>query len=76
MMGTGINFDSFYVAVYDRWGNIVFESNDFSNMNENGWDGSLANGTNLSSGSYAYTVKAKYHTGQDVKLSGTVTFFP
>jgi gliding motility-associated-like protein len=37
--GTGIDEDQYILQIYDRWGNMVFETKDFNQ----GWDGSINN---------------------------------
>ena len=56
------------VEIYNRWGQMVFKSN---NMDEQ-WDGKFK-GKIMPSGSYVYKVKSKdYGSGQDFLKSGTV----
>ncbi len=52
----GLRIESYELTILDRWGNIVFQTNDL----KEGWDGTL-NGKKLPSG--VYTFKAVY-TGQ------------
>ncbi|MGZ3903573.1 MAG: PKD domain-containing protein [Bacteroidia bacterium] len=42
--GTGIGIKSYTLMVYDRWGNLVFTSNDL----EQGWDGTFHDGNKVS----------------------------
>jgi gliding motility-associated-like protein len=55
------------LAVFDRWGQIVFTSADL----DFGWDGTL-NGTPVPSGAYSYTLKYKYLPGKTAYLTGSV----
>ena len=62
------------MTVYDRWGNLVFESYDAPiNQPEYGWDGSY-NGSFLNSGVYLYMATVKISNGAEIMLSGDVTF--
>ncbi len=56
--------------VYSRWGELIFESNQIDGC----WDGSF-NGTELNTGVYVYTVKAKLVDGKQVEIKGDVTLF-
>lgn len=53
--------------IYDRWGKIVFESDDI----EDGWDGKV-NGYNAIPGVYSYYIKVKYSDGLWCVLNGRV----
>src|SRR5690606_4334839 len=55
-------------AVYNRWGNKVFETSD---INE-GWDGTY-NGEMQPLGVYVYTIEAMTSSGQTVNKQGNVT---
>ena len=57
-----------YLAVYDRWGNLLFESNalDF------GWDGTYK-GINSELGVYMYYAKAVFTDGEERIFKGNVT---
>ena len=41
------------LAIFDRWGNLVFHSSDY----DNSWDGKKADGTQLDSGTYWYVLQ-------------------
>ena len=65
----GNGLANIYWAIYDRWGNLLFEAFDQSHP----WDGSKK-GNPMESGTYVYYLKAlcvKTHT--EVKLKGNVT---
>ena len=55
-------------AVYNRWGNKVFETNDINQ----GWDGTY-NGEIQPMGVYLYTIEAITPTGQQFRKQGNVT---
>ena len=63
----GNNIQTFYMAIYDRWGNKVFESN---NIND-GWDGKY-NGQPENTGTYVYYIKGTYDDGTDFEKKGNV----
>jgi gliding motility-associated-like protein len=53
--------------VFNRWGQMVFESNDLNT----GWDGSL-NGTPQPTETYAYIVVAEMYTGERLSKKGHI----
>ena len=64
----GNNIQELYFAVYDRWGEKVFETTD-KNI---GWDGTYKSGT-LSGAVFVYYCKGKYTDGVEFKQKGDVT---
>ena len=64
----GGGIDQIVFRVFDRWGNMVFESADINT----GWDGTYQ-GQPAVPGVYAYGVQGKYLDGSDIKQSGNVT---
>jgi len=64
----GVNLDEIYFAVYDRWGAMVFETDDL----ERGWDGKI-NGEIVSGDAYGYYLKAICFGGQQYFKKGNVT---
>ena len=56
--------------VFDKWGNLVFESYDV----DNGWDGTYK-GKHLNKGVYVYRMDATLKNGQPIFQSGNVTLF-
>ncbi|HYG51975.1 MAG TPA: gliding motility-associated C-terminal domain-containing protein, partial [Flavobacteriales bacterium] len=68
---TWINLKEFSIKIFNRWGQLMFESND----QNKGWDGKDMDGKNVTDGTYYYIVKA---TGFDEKMydqHGCVTLF-
>jgi gliding motility-associated-like protein len=61
---------SMNIKIYDRWGALIFESND----QERSWDGTF-NGTNLDGGVYVYKFESKMVDGAKIEQSGTITLF-
>jgi len=58
-----------YWAIYDRWGNLLFETSDQAQ----GWDGTK-NGNPMEAGTYVYYLKAIcIKTKAEVKLKGNVS---
>ncbi|PHN03884.1 T9SS type B sorting domain-containing protein [Flavilitoribacter nigricans] len=57
----------YLMTIYDRYGGIIFESQDLSI----GWDG-RKNGRPLPQGMYVYLIKMKQNSGQLIEKKGTV----
>ncbi|MCB9174100.1 MAG: gliding motility-associated C-terminal domain-containing protein [Flavobacteriales bacterium] len=56
--------------IYSRWGVMLFESDKIDGC----WDGTY-NGSEMNTGVYVFTVKAKLINGDDAELKGNVTLF-
>ena len=61
------NFNDYEMKVFNRWGEILFESND----PEAGWDGNV-NGNLAQQGVYAYYIRMKSTNGNQLERKGTV----
>ena len=57
-----------YFSVYNRWGQLVFTTNDLSKA----WDGT-SNGTVLTTGTFVWMIKAEDFIGNQLQLKGTAT---
>ena len=62
----------FHFWVYNREGNVVFETKDFQVASSQGWNGNV-NGTQQASGLYYWKVEGTDTSGQPVKLNGKKT---
>ncbi len=61
-------------ALFNRWGNMVFEKNNFlPNDEQNGWKGDFNNKTQLSNEIFVYFIEIELHNGQKIVLSGDTT---
>ncbi len=63
------NLSAFYIGVYNRWGTLVYESNDPGFR----WDGKDINGKIIPEGVYVYVVKATTFDGVKEDRTGTIT---
>lgn len=66
--GTGEGFDSYSMYIYDRWGELIFESND----PEYHWDGTYK-GKQVQQGTYPYRFYLIDWQGDDHEYIGAVT---
>ncbi|MBI5219498.1 MAG: choice-of-anchor L domain-containing protein [Bacteroidia bacterium] len=68
--GHGIDNTTFLMQIYDRWGEIIFESKDINT----GWDGRIKGpGAKVKSGTYTWIVSFNDYTGKKHLKSGPVT---
>jgi gliding motility-associated-like protein len=61
--------EEFQMQIFDRWGNLVFESRD----KNQGWDGYDRNGNALPSGVYVYKLVLRLSNGERTTRVGDVT---
>lgn len=68
---TGVNekCDEFHILVYNRWGNLVYESTNGTWC----WDGKSQSGEALPQGIYYYVLTLKKKTGYQANDHGTIT---
>lgn len=57
-IGIGLEEGTFIMHIFDRWGKLVFKSEDI----EDGWDGKM-NGSFSAPGIYSYRIEVKYGNG-------------
>ncbi len=62
--GDNLAPDDFKILVYNKWGNLVYESTDLMDTKANGWDG----GSKIE-GVYTYVIVGKFKNGKDVNES-------
>jgi gliding motility-associated-like protein len=63
----GGNFKSFDLKIFNRWGQIVFQSNERSK----GWDGRI-DGKDALPGAYVYNLSCTLKDGKKINRSGTI----
>ncbi len=69
IQGTGFLTDTFEMFIYDRWGTLVFKTNDVTK----GWDGSIKGGAKAIQGVYVYKIKLKDFRLKDKQYVGHIT---
>jgi hypothetical protein len=62
--GDNLFSDGFKFLIYNKWGNLMYESTDLNEVKTNGWDG----GAKVE-GVYTYVIVGKFKNGKDVKES-------
>lgn len=56
------------ITIYDRFGNVIYESNDINFK----WDGTV-NGSPAPEGAYVYTIKGEFYNGKPFEKKGSIT---
>jgi gliding motility-associated-like protein len=59
------------LQIFNRWGELVFSSDNLSQLNNEGWNGNVK-GQQANDGSYPYTLTAKLADGNTVYHNGTI----
>lgn len=67
VVGNGIDLDNFNISIYNRWGELIYNSDDIFRA----WDGT-ANGHNVQPGIYKWLLIYKDENGVEYEKSGTV----
>lgn len=65
---SGSNIKSVKVMVFNRWGQIMFQSDDIDTR----WDGTTKNGSACQGGIYIYNVEVYDHQGQKFEYAGPI----
>ena len=63
--------DYFEMKIYNRWGNIVYETRNF----EKGWNGKQNNGNPAPTATYIYYIKIKTPGNEIIEKRGNITVF-
>jgi gliding motility-associated-like protein len=64
----GKNIQQVQLMIYNRWGNLVFQSNSVAE----GWDGNFK-GKPVNQGVFVYIVTGRFKDGKDFDQKGTIT---
>ncbi|MCS6821091.1 MAG: gliding motility-associated C-terminal domain-containing protein [Microscillaceae bacterium] len=65
IQGRAADIQTFNLKIFDRFGNLVFESNSFTEMNQTGWNGTK-DGTEQPAGVYMWQLNGKTISGADL----------
>lgn len=73
--GNGFDADNFQMLIYDRFGEVVFETDkyDFDNPEVYGWDGRIKGKKIGEAGVYTWLITSRKPSGVEFQKSGTVT---
>ncbi|MCZ6694555.1 MAG: gliding motility-associated C-terminal domain-containing protein [Bacteroidetes bacterium] len=71
--GEKLSAENFRLRIFDKWGLLVFETDDFVEANTIGWNGQKNNtGAEMPTGVYTYTVDGQFDIGVTIDQVGTV----
>jgi len=73
VFGDRLSADAFHFQVFDRWGDLVFESRSLEDMKRNGWNGRTVGGVELATGTYPYRLSAYDKLGNAFEKRGVIT---
>lgn len=74
VFGTNIQATDFSFMIFNRWGQVVYQTNSFEQANQVGWNGGLLNSVEEQPvGVYTWTVKGKFADGTPFSKTGTAT---
>lgn len=72
--GNNVSNENFKFRVYNKWGELVYESSTFDEAHNQGWNGSFKNtGQSLNAGVYTYTLIGQFYDGTTFEKSGTAS---
>lgn len=70
LLGTQVEPDDYYMAIYNRWGEVIFDSTNI----EEGWNGRINNEL-VSQGQYTWLIRYTDTNGKVVRKSGILVVF-
>lgn len=74
VFGTNISDTEFEFTVYNRWGEVIYQTLSSTEAMNVGWTGvNQNNGNESEMGSYTYTLKGRFFDGKEIVKSGSVT---
>ncbi|HLP20638.1 MAG TPA: gliding motility-associated C-terminal domain-containing protein, partial [Chitinophagales bacterium] len=68
----GKNIEQYEIRIYNRWGEIVYNSRDLSELNTGGWDGTYK-GAMQQVGTFVYYITARDRNGKLLEKKGNLT---
>ena len=72
MYGNGLDSDNFNFSIFNRWGEVVFETDDINSMFTEGWDG-MFNDEQQPVGTYVWTMRGFTIDGSALQFAGKNT---
>ena len=68
--------ESFLFRIFDRWGNLVYQTASLTDAQEQGWEGRRRpDRSSAPAGVYQYHLRGLFENGTPVNQSGTITLF-
>jgi len=66
--GVGFQAESFVMSIYDRWGNMIYQTTDINK----GWDGKIRGNILANADTYVYRIRVKDYMGREKTYVGHV----
>ena len=70
--GQQITDEGFIFRIYNRWGQMVYETASFAEANAVGWRGNISSGEDESLGVFHYTLSGTFTSGRIFQRQGTI----
>lgn len=70
--GENISPDNFSFRIFNRWGKVVYSTDNLANAQNHGWDG-RTNDEDQGNNVFTYIVRGSYNDGRGFEKTGTVT---
>ncbi len=68
--------ESFLFRIFDRWGNLVYQTSSLTQAQEQGWEGiRRSDRSAVPAGVYQYHLRGLFENGTPMDQSGTITLF-
>lgn len=73
--GTAVQENDFTFRIYNKWGEMIYETSSFTDANTNGWNGvyKSVNGAEQNLAVYTYSLHGRYFDGQEFDKTGSIT---
>jgi gliding motility-associated-like protein len=68
----GKNINQYEIRIYNRWGELVYQSRDVNELNTGGWDGTYK-GALQQTGTFVYYITARDSNNQPLEKKGNLT---
>ena len=69
-VGTGMDKNTYHMWIYDRWGNLIYDTNDWNNGH---WTGKTKNGKKMEEDVYVWYIKIEDYMHQSYEYVGHVS---
>jgi hypothetical protein len=74
IFGKNISPENFTFRIYNKWGEVIYQTENLSEAKEQGWNGNFLNADQpVNVGLYTYTVKGKFTDGTPIEKAGSAT---
>lgn len=76
ILGNDVADNPFLLRIYDRFGDLVYETQSFETANNEGWDGRhMRSGRPLPTGIYTFILRLQYLNGESEEHTGSINLY-